>query len=83
MGATILDHAVVGRHSIVGAGALVTKRTHIPPRSLVLGQPAKVVRTVTAAEVEGIRDGAQNYRRYGAVHDGRETPADNPWYTPF
>jgi len=83
MGATILDHAVIGRHSIVGAGALVTKRTQIPPRSLVLGQPAEVVRTVTADEVEGIRDGAQNYRHYGAVHDGRDTPAENPWYDPL
>lgn len=83
MGATILDHAVIGRHSIVGAGALVTKRTRIPPRSLVLGQPAEVVRSVTASEVDDIRDGAHNYRRYGAVHDERETPADNPWYTPL
>jgi len=83
MGATLLDHAVIGRHSIVGAGALVTKRTQIPPRSLVLGQPAEVVRTVTQEEVEGIQDGARNYRRYAAVHDGRQTPADNPWYRPL
>lgn len=82
MGATVLDHAVVGRHSIVGAQALVTKHTEIPPRSLVLGQPAEVVRELTDEEVESIEQGAENYRRYSAVHDGRETPEENPWYTP-
>jgi carbonic anhydrase/acetyltransferase-like protein (isoleucine patch superfamily) len=82
MGATVLDHARIGTHSIVGAQALVTKRTEIPPRSLVLGQPAEVVRELTDQEVASIRDGADNYVRYAAVHAGRETPADNPWYDP-
>ena len=82
MGATVLDHAVVGRHSLVGAQALVTKNTEIPPRSLVLGQPAEVVRELTDEEVESIRDGADNYLRYSAVHDGRERPEENPWYDP-
>ena len=44
MQATILDEVVIGHGSVVGAGALVTQRTVIPPRSLVLGAPAKVVR---------------------------------------
>ena len=48
MQATILDNAVIGAGSVVGAGALVTQRTVIPPRSLVLGAPAKVVRQLTA-----------------------------------
>ncbi len=51
MGATVLDGAVIGHGSIVGANALVTKNSLIPPHSLVLGSPAKVVRTL-AAEVE-------------------------------
>lgn len=80
MGATIMDHAVIGTNSIVGAGALVTQRTEIPPRSMVLGQPAEVVRELTDAEVAGIQQGAENYVRYSAVHDGRETPDENPWY---
>ncbi len=46
MQATILDGAVIGHGSVVGAGALVTQRTVIPPRSLVLGSPARVVRTL-------------------------------------
>jgi len=82
MGATILDHAVIGRHSIVGVQALVTKGTRVPPRSLVLGQPAEAVRTVTDEEVAGIRDGADNYLRYADVHAGTERPAENPWYDP-
>jgi carbonic anhydrase/acetyltransferase-like protein (isoleucine patch superfamily) len=82
MGATVLDRAVIGRHSIVGAQALVTKETEIPPRSLVLGQPAEVVREVTDEEVAAIREGAQNYLRYSAVHDGRQAPEENPWYDP-
>jgi carbonic anhydrase/acetyltransferase-like protein (isoleucine patch superfamily) len=47
MQATILDQAVIGAGSVVGAGALVTQRTVIPPRSLVLGAPAKVIRKLT------------------------------------
>jgi len=82
MGATILDHAVIGPRSIVGAQALVTKNTEVPPRSLVLGQPAEVVRELTDEEVASIREGAQNYVRYSAVHDGREVPEENPWYDP-
>lgn len=80
MGATVLDRAVIGRHSIVGAQALVTKGTEVPPRSLVLGQPAEVVRELTDEEVTSIQEGAENYVRYSAVHDGRERPATNPWY---
>jgi carbonic anhydrase/acetyltransferase-like protein (isoleucine patch superfamily) len=66
----------------VGAQALVTKGTEIPPRSLVLGQPAERVREVTEDEVTAIQEGAQNYLQYSAVHDGREQPETNPWYDP-
>lgn len=80
MGATVLDHAVIGTRSIVGAQALVTKNFEVPPRSLVLGQPAEVVRELTDEEVASIQEGADNYRRYSAVHAGREQPEANPWY---
>lgn len=82
MGATVLDHAVIGRNSIVGAQALVTKGTEVPSRSLVLGQPAEVVRDLTDQEVASIQEGAENYLQYSAVHDGRECPDGNPWYDP-
>lgn len=80
MGATVMDHAVIGRDSIVGARALVTQNVEIPPRSLVLGQPAEVVRKLTDEEVATIRPYADNYVRYSAIHRGDETPEENPYY---
>lgn len=47
MGATILDGAVIGENCIVGANALVPNGKEIPPNSLVLGSPAKIVREIT------------------------------------
>jgi len=63
MQATVLDGAVIGAGSVVGAGALVTARTVIPPRSLVLGAPAKVVRTLTAEDEAFHRALAAKYIR--------------------
>ena len=64
MGAIIMDGAVVGEDCVVGAGALVTERTIVPPRSLILGSPAKVARPVTDEELAWIRESAKNYVRY-------------------
>jgi carbonic anhydrase/acetyltransferase-like protein (isoleucine patch superfamily) len=50
MGAIILDGAVIGARSIIGAGALVTKDARIPGGSLVVGSPARVVRALTPEE---------------------------------
>lgn len=61
MGATILDGAEIGAQSIVGANALVTQRTKIPPGSLVLGSPAKVVRELKSEERAGLRWWADKY----------------------
>lgn len=63
MQATVLDDAVVGHGSLVGAGALVTAKMKIPPRSLVLGAPAKVVRTLTAEDEAHHRALAAKYVR--------------------
>ena len=61
MSATILDGAVIGRESIVGAGALVTKNKVFPPRSLIMGSPAKVVRELSDEEVAGLYASAKRY----------------------
>jgi carbonic anhydrase/acetyltransferase-like protein (isoleucine patch superfamily) len=61
MGAIVLDGAEIGARSIVGAGALVTGNKKIPPGSLVLGSPAKVVRTLSLDEQAGIRLWADKY----------------------
>ncbi len=64
MSATILDGAEIGEESIVGAGALVTGGKKFPPRSLILGSPAKVVRELNNKEVEKIYQNAKNYVNY-------------------
>ncbi len=61
MSATILDGAVIGRESIVGAGALVTKNKVFPPRSLIIGSPAKAVRTLSDDEVAELYASAVRY----------------------
>jgi carbonic anhydrase/acetyltransferase-like protein (isoleucine patch superfamily) len=61
MGAVVLNKAVIGRGSLVGAGAVVSEGTVIPPDSLVLGVPAKVVRTLTAEQRERLRSGHVAY----------------------
>jgi len=61
MSATILDGAVIGKESIVGAGALVTKNKVFPPRSLIVGSPAKVVRELNDAEVAELYASATRY----------------------
>jgi len=64
MSATILDGAVIGEESIVGAGALVTKNKKFPPRSLIMGSPAKVVRELSDEEVDSLYKSAQNYVQF-------------------
>ena len=61
MGAIILDGAVIGKQSLIGAGALVTQGVKIPPGSLVLGSPAKVVRKLTPKERAGLKWWAEKY----------------------
>ena len=61
MSATILDGAVIGKESIVGAGALVTKDKVFPPRSLIIGSPAKVVRELSDEEVAELYASAERY----------------------
>jgi carbonic anhydrase/acetyltransferase-like protein (isoleucine patch superfamily) len=66
--ALILNHAVIGRECLIGANALVTEGKAIPDRSLVLGSPGKVVRTLSGEEVAQLRGIAAQYvenaRRY-------------------
>jgi carbonic anhydrase/acetyltransferase-like protein (isoleucine patch superfamily) len=61
MGAVVLDGAVIGRQSLIGAKALVTQGARIPPGSLVLGAPARVVRKLTPAERAGLKWWAEKY----------------------
>ena len=61
MGAVVLNGARIGDDCIVGAGALVTGKMDAPAGSMILGSPAKVVRPLTKAEIEGNRQSAKGY----------------------
>lgn len=68
VGAVILNHAQIGRQCLIGAGALIPEGKQIPDGSLVIGQPGRVVRTLSDAEQATLRDNARHYvektRRY-------------------
>jgi gamma-carbonic anhydrase len=64
MGALVMDGAVVGGGSLVGARALVPPGSKVPPGVLVLGAPAKVVRTLTEEERAGFLESAAHYVGY-------------------
>ncbi|MCP4499893.1 MAG: gamma carbonic anhydrase family protein [Deltaproteobacteria bacterium] len=61
MSATILNGAVIGHESIVGSGALIPEGKTYPPRSLLIGIPAKAVRTLSDDEVQGLHASARHY----------------------
>ncbi|MHB2168228.1 gamma carbonic anhydrase family protein [Alsobacter sp. R-9] len=70
MGATILNGARIGSHCLVGANALVTEGKEFPDFSLIVGSPARAVKTLDAAAVERLNGSAAryvaNWRRYAA-----------------
>ena len=61
MGATVLNRARIGRNCIVGANALVTEGKEFPDDSLIMGSPAKAVRTLDAESAARLRASATNY----------------------
>jgi carbonic anhydrase/acetyltransferase-like protein (isoleucine patch superfamily) len=63
MGAIVLDGAVIRRHAFIGAGAIVSPGREVGAGELWLGQPAKKVRMLSAAEIEGLHYSAAHYVR--------------------
>lgn len=61
MGCIVLGGARIGEYSLIGAGAMIKENAVIPPRSVVFGVPGKVVRQVTAAEMEEMRWRSRHY----------------------
>lgn len=82
IGAVVLDHAHIGKETIIGAGALVPPRKEIPSRSLVVGRPGKVVRQLTDEDLAKIREYARHYKEYSAMYLGLDRPEKNPYYSP-
>lgn len=70
MGATILNRARIGAGCLIGANALVTEGKVFPDGSLIMGSPARAVRELDTAALEGLRESARryvaNYRRFAA-----------------
>lgn len=64
MGSRVLDGAVVGESALVGAGALVPEGMKVPPRTLVVGVPARVKRPLTDEELERLDQSWRNYVEY-------------------
>jgi len=75
MGSIILDGARVGTRSIIGANATVKQGMEIPPGSLVLGTPAKVVRSLTPEEQDEIKVWALRYVRLSREYLSLRAPA--------
>ena len=68
--AVILNGAKIGRHCLIGANSLIPEGKEIPDGSLVMGSPGKIVRTLSEAQIEGLKASAMHYvengRRYKA-----------------
>ena len=61
MGAILLDNCQIGDHSLVAAGSLVREGFVVPPKTLVAGMPARIIRELNADEVERLEESAQHY----------------------
>ena len=61
MGAIVLNNAVIGDDCLIGAGALVTEGKVFPPRSLIIGSPARAVKELAPEVIEGIKQSAAGY----------------------
>ena len=67
MGAILLTGSVIGERAIVAAGALIREGQEIPPGSLAVGVPAKVLREVTESELERTQHGKNDYVARGKL----------------
>ena len=61
IGAIVLNGAKIGKNCLVGAGALVTEGKEFPDGSMIIGSPPRVVKQLTAEQMQGLRQSAQHY----------------------
>jgi len=66
--AVVLNEAVIGEQCLVGAGSIVTEGKRFPPRTLLLGAPAKVARELTEQDLALLESAASNYVRRAALY---------------
>ena len=67
MGSVVMNGAKIGNHCLIGAGSLVTQNTVIPDRSLVMGSPARVKRTLTEDEIKYLEGSREEYVEVGKL----------------
>jgi carbonic anhydrase/acetyltransferase-like protein (isoleucine patch superfamily) len=65
MGSIVMNGARIGRGSVVGAGSVITEGKQFPEHSLIIGAPARVIRTLDAVQVEKMGGAARSYMRNG------------------
>lgn len=68
IGAMLLDNSEIGEYSIVAAGSIVTENTIIPPRSLVMGVPGKIIRKINEDDMKRIMSSSKDYLRLSTSH---------------
>ncbi len=78
MGAVLLNEVYVGTGSVVGAGAVVPERMRIPPHSLVIGVPGRIVREVDAALAARVTATWKHYVELARVHRSGRYPLEPP-----
>lgn len=78
MGAIVLNKAHIGEGSLIAAGALVSERKEIPPHSLVMGVPGKVIRELTPEEVAANLKNAETYVSVGQRYLNGEVKIHSP-----
>jgi carbonic anhydrase/acetyltransferase-like protein (isoleucine patch superfamily) len=76
MGSTLLDNCSIGEYSIVGAHSLVTQGKVFPPRSLIMGSPAKVIRPISEKEIAWIEYSWKRYVEQGKIYRQMEREDD-------
>jgi carbonic anhydrase/acetyltransferase-like protein (isoleucine patch superfamily) len=74
MGSVLMDHVKIGDDCLIGAGTLITENTIIPPRSLVLGRPGKVVRPLNDQEIASLLTSANHYKHVANSYRGGPWP---------
>lgn len=78
MNAVVLNGAEIGTQCLIGANALVTEGMKIPPRSLVLGSPAKVVKTLDDSHLAGLTSAAKHYQEKIALYKNQLSEVATP-----